>query len=319
MTVVVRSRSWVGKYARALDGMIPSSLRLLLEGARPTARIDDVEAPARFGSIDVVVPADLVLRTHLSLPKANGKDLPHAIDLLLRERTPFEASEVIVDAEEQEPQEGSEQADYVVRILPFALLERARARWGVRLAKIGAISVLEPSGDRIETDFALALSPTRLYTRWIAVLPLALLLGAFVLFAIRDLSDRQLQVSSLGTAIQSAAITAKSLSDELEARGKASSGTKAVIALVESTPSAFATLEALRHALPAPTHITEMELQAGETRLSVRSTNVLADMQKIGSAQAQWQATIQGAITASPQGDGEIGTIVLHGSGHVKE
>lgn len=320
MTLTIRSISWFRTRGKALGQALPNPLRALLQGPHATMRLD-LEAPpaiAKPGPIDMVVPADLLLRTRLSLPRSSRSDLPHAVNLFLSEKTPFTPAEVLVDAEEQEAAAGDEQADYVIRILPRVLLDRAVARWGRRLRRIGNISVQEPSGEIIATDFSLALFPRRRYSRWSVAIPIAILLGAFTLYAARDLAARQAQIATLEIEVQTATATAKSLANDLHAREKASSGNDAVLAAISSAPSAFATLEAIRHALPAQTHVTAIELQGTKTRLAIRSANVLADMQTIATAKSHWQGAIEGAITTSPQGGGEIGTIVLETIGGVQ-
>ena len=313
MALTIRSRSWSRKYGEALSQALPGSLRTLLQGKRATARLDLEAWPtiAKRGPIDVIVPTDLLLRTRLSIPRSSRNDLPYAVNLFLGEKTPFAPTEVLVDAEEQDATAGDEQSEYIIRILPRVLLDRAMTRWGTRLGRIGKISVLEPSGEITATDFESALFPNRRYSRWGAAIPIAILLGGIGLYAAADLNARQTQVTALETEVQSATATAKALANDLQAREKASSGNDAVLAAVGSVPSAFATLEAIRHVLPEQTHVTGVELQGAKARLAIRSANVLGDMQKIATANSTWQAAIEGAITASPQGDGEIGTIVL--------
>lgn len=317
MALTIRSRSWLRKYGEAFREALPISLRTLLQGRRAASRLDSEARPAAswLGPIDVMVPADLVLRTRLSVPRSSRNDLPYAVNLFLGEKTPFAPAEVLIDAEEQTATAGDEQSEYVIRILPRALLDRAMTRWKMRLGRIGKISVLEPSGETVDTDFELALFPKRRYSRWGVAIPIAILLGAVSLYAVRDLTARQAQVAALETEVQTVTASAKSLANDLQAREKASSGNDAVLAAVTSTPSAFATLETIRHALPEQTHVTGIELQGAKTRLAIRSANVLADMQTIASANSTWQAAIEGAITNSPQGDGEIGTIVLQSAG----
>ena len=280
-----------------------------LEGPRHLLQLDDpatLPPKRRLRPLLVVVPDTSILRTTLALPRASRQDLPHAIDLFLREKTPFAPAEVLVHADEQARPAGDEPSRYLLRILPRAVLDRAGARWGIPLRRIGhVVTASAPAA-----DFAPALFPLRRYTRWLAALPIALVVLSLTALAAEDLAGLRQRVGGLEAALDDATVSAKSLAAEAESRRQASAGRDTVGAAIAGIWSSFGTLEAIRHALPAGVHVTAIELRGAETKLAVGAPNVLAVMQALAAPPAHWRASVEGAITAAPQGD-ELGTIVL--------
>jgi hypothetical protein len=314
LKLVIRRQTWIRSYLSAMQRALPKSLQGWFRGPVATLWLDGAAPFARLGYLrpfDLVLGDDVVLKRRLSLPRMARADLPHAVELFIREETPFEPREVLIEAEERPAAPGDEQLTYLLRMLPVAQLEQGLRRLRLRRGRVRKVLLEDGSGQLSETQFARALLPHRRVKAWLTVIPIVIFATAMISAASQDLRSRQNQLSELEMEVETATATGKTLNAELDVREKATAGEEAAIALIVSTPSAFAMLEAIRHLLPNPTEVTRLELHSGELRIAVLSSNVLVDAQSLSRSSLHWSGAVEGAITADPQGKGELATILF--------
>lgn len=309
-SIVIADRSFLSESLRSVQSALPVSLRNLLRGPIETVHLAQAPTGKRrrsFEQVDVAVGPDLVLRRRIVVPVKARKDVAHAIDLFIRTETPFAPGDVLVHALEELARPSDQQVGYTVRLLPRTALLRGLKAHDLRPRQVARI-VLDGAP---EVDFAQALFPARRVLRWLPIVPVVLTLTALGLLGLSELSARQLQLSGLESEIALTLGRVRSVTAEMDAARQQVSGTAAVQKLLETTPSAFLTLEAIRRSLPTETELLRIDLRGAETRLAIRSPNALADAQRFAGQGANWSSSIEGPITADPTSGLEMATILL--------
>lgn len=309
-SMVIADRSFHSELLRSLRRALPDTVRRLIQG--PAERVVLADAPKGrrqrpFQPIDVVVNSDLVLRRRIIVPMKARKEVSHAINLFIQTETPFAPGEVLVHALEDAVRPSDHQVAYAVRLLPRKALQQALTAHKVEKRRIERVIV----ADAVEVDFAPALFPARRYTRWLPALPAVLIVASLVLLGADELSLRSQRVVELETEVAQTLGRVKALTADMEAMRQQASGTAAVLALLSETPSAFSALELVRQLLPTTSELLRVEIRGSETRLAVRSSNALADVQRLSGVPATWASSIEGAITADPTSGLEMATILL--------
>lgn len=309
-SIVIADRSLLSAALRSVRSALPLSLTKLLRGPIETVAIAQPPSGKRRRSlkpVDVAVSSDIVLRRRIVVPAKARKDVAHAIDLFIRTETPFAPGDVLVHALEELARPSDQQVGYTVRLLPKTALLQGLKAHNLRPRQIARI-VLDGTP---EVDFAEALFPARRLLRWLPAVPVALTLTALGLLGLSELSQRQLRLAELESEIGLTLGRLRIVTTEMDTARQQVSGTAAVATLLDATPSAFLTLEAIRRTLPAETELLRIELRGAETRLAIRSPNALADAQRFAGEEPKWSSSIEGPITADPASGLELATILL--------
>lgn len=309
-TIVIADRSFLSVAMRSARSALPPRLNDLFRGPVETVVIAEPPSDRRGRSrqwVDVVVNADSVLRRRIVVPAKARQEIAHAIDLFIRTETPFAPADVLVHASEDVVRPSDQQVGYTVRLLPKAELLRGLSQHKLRPGQVARI-LLDGVPD---IDFATALFPARRFSRWLPLVPVALTFAALGVLAMNELSGRQLQLAELETEIASTLLRIRTVTAEMDAARQQVSGIGAVLRLLNETPSAFLTLEAIRRLLPNETEVVRVDMRGTETRLAIRSPNALADAQRLADAGANWSSSIEGPITADPSSNLEQATILL--------
>ncbi|OEO31854.1 hypothetical protein VW23_014350 [Devosia insulae DS-56] len=308
--IVIADRSFVSGAMRSMRSALPPALRRLFRGPVSTLALAETPAARQRRSrrqVDIVVHADTVLRRRIVVPLKARKEIAHAIDLFIRTETPFAPGDVLVHASEDPARPSDQQVSYTVRLLPNAALLQGLKAHKLRPGQVAGILL-----DGVpEIDFAPALFPARRLLRWLPLVPVVLTLAALGLLGLSELSQRQLQIAALESEIASTLTRVRAVTAEMDTARQQVSGTGAVLKLLNETPSAFLTLEAVRRLLPNETEVLRIDMRGAETRLAIRSPNALADAQRLGDEAANWSSSIEGPITADPSSSLELATILL--------
>jgi hypothetical protein len=246
--------------------------------------------------VDLNVTPEAILAMRLAIPTAARRDFPHAVGLAIRQDTPFEPDELLVQALEVERDAGSE--TYLVNAVPKRLIEDAARRVGhIRLGRIGA------GGNGIP-DLAEAMFPWRRPLKWLTVLPLMTIFGVAATGTYGALADLDQKAAAIGEQVAATLAELRHLSGELDAIDARAAAGRNIATTIAAVPPAFLLLERARHELPTTTEVTQAELGDGELRLSLRSEDALGDM--AGFIDAGWSAAVDGAITSDPTSGREI-------------
>ncbi len=307
---VIADRSFVSEALRSAHKALPAAVRRLIRGAVDTVALADTSDGRRYRPlqrVDVLVPADMVLRRRIVVPAKARKEIGHAVELFIRTETPFSPEDVLAHAREEAARPADQQVAYAVRLLPRATLRQALATRKLHVRQVDRV-VLDGVAD---VDFAPALFPARRFLRWLPAIPIVVILTAVAWHGLGDLSQRQSRIAELEDRVAATLVRVKALTGDIEAARQQASGTLAVLKLLSDTPSAVATLEAIRRSLPAGTEVLRLDLRGSEVRLAVRSPNALADAQALSVAPAPWAGSIEGPITADPGSSLEMATILL--------
>lgn len=309
-SIVIADRSFLSETLRSVRLALPTALQRLIRG--PIGAVAIAAAPTgnrRRPSqpVDVVVSYDVVLRRRIVVPAKARKEVTHAIGLFIQTETPFAPGEVLVHALEDTARPSDQQLAYSVRLLPRTALLQGLAAHKLHPRQVARI-VLDGVPD---VDFAPALFPSRRLLRWLPAIPVALTLTALALLGLGDLSQRQLQIAELESEVALTLGRVRALTTDIDAARQQVSGTGAVLKLLNETPSAFLTLEAIRKFLPTDTEVLRIDLRGAETRLAIRSPNALADAQRLARLETRWSSSIEGPINADPTSNLEMSTILL--------
>lgn len=304
--VIVKRRVAVAEALRWLFAGIPERLVRLWRGPTASAEITanglgKVTGASRLRPVSLTVAPDAMLPMRLVIPSEGRNELRHAVALAIRQDTPFEPDEVVALAVEAERGAGSE--TYLVHAVPKRLIADAVGKVGhLRLDRVSVASLHGP-------DLATAMFPWRRARPWLAALPLAVILVVMGLGAHGVLAEQQRQAAGLEIETAVALAQLRELSDELEGIEARATAGKQIAAKIGAAPVAFVLLDQARHLLSSSTEVAEVELRAGELRLSLRTADALADMALF--VEAGWSAAIEGAITADPMSGREIATLRL--------
>jgi Tfp pilus assembly protein PilN len=168
--------------------------------------------------------------------------------------------------------------------------------------------------DAGDIDMAAAFTPRWVLRAWSWILPLTGLIVAVAVLAYQDLAQRQAIVDELEQRAAALTTQTKALTEQEAKRQATMDGQAIVDKLVDQSPSSYLRLEVLRQRLPAQTKIDRLDLRGAELRVTVRSKNVLADVQTLAK-QPGWISSVDGAITTDPNSGLEVATILLTGAG----
>ncbi|MBI4924137.1 MAG: hypothetical protein HY834_20570 [Devosia nanyangense] len=263
-----------------------------------------------FRPVDLIVTADMVLQRKVSVPKSGRQDISSAIELFLRYDTPFDPGDVVVHALELPRGPGAEQAAYMIRVLPRAAIDDALTSFRIRRSQLRKVLVAGGSDTLDEVDVAPALFPQWRWTRWLVIIPIVVVISSICALAFGNLTQLQAKVAEFDQQVATQLAIVKSLGQQLDTLHRGSTGEATVMDLVQKTPSSFEWLEDIRRLLPGTIEISRIEMHSGELRLSVRSPDVLADVQRLGGSHL-WSSSLEGAITADPASKQDVATILL--------
>lgn len=303
--IVVRRRSLVDDVLRWLSPGVLGQFAQWWRGPVASADIGagglgEVTGARWLRPVDLKVAPEAMLTMRLAIPTAARHELPHAVALAIRQDTPFEPHELLVQAVEIERGAGSE--SYLVHAVPKRLVDDAVRRVGH--IRLGRIHVGEGA-----PDLGGAMFPWRRARPWLALLPLTVMFGVAATGAHGLLADQDQKAALLEAQVATALAELRQLSGELDTIETETALANQIAAGIAATPAAFLMLERARGALPPATEVVQVELRAGELRLSLRSGDALADMARF--TEAGWSATIDGAITADPPSGREIAVLRL--------
>jgi len=313
LAIVIKDRSVLATLMRVVIDSIPRIARDLVRGPAGAVTIDalrqvKVEMPRAFRPVDIVLEPSSALTLQIAVPADGRRDLHHAVALSIAERTPFEASEVLAHAAEQEPKHADGMRKYLVHLVPRTIVSTALADRGVRLSRVRWV-LLEGCGSpgrRIDLQYSLF--PRRRVLHALVLLPLLLLVGSAAWMAHAELSSRQRVAAALNSEIAAILGQLREMTTALDALRSQDAGVSQVRAALDASQSAFLMLSALRQALPTGTALQRIDLHDGELRLGVKSSGVLRDMTAF---ETDWSTSIEGAITTDPASGKELATVLL--------
>ena len=303
--LIILRRSAMIDALRWLATGIPVPLKRFWRGPVATAQITasglgPVEGAGWLRPVDLRVAPEAMLPMRLAIPTEGRHELPHAIALAIRQDTPFEPDELVVQAIEVERGGGSE--TYAIHAVPRRLISEARRAVGHR--RLGRIAATAGG-----PDLAGALFPLRRFSPWLAALPFLVIALVGMIGSYEVLAEQDRQVAELEARTTSVLNELRQVSAKLEAlEAQAAAGNLITAAIAAELP-ALVLLERARQQLGEAAEVTQVELRDGELRLSLRTPDVLAEMARF--ADAGWVAAIEGAITADPVASREIATLRL--------
>lgn len=300
------------RIAMALISAIPSRLRSWWRGPVETLSFETGQRVRRtwLRPVEVLLPAELVLRHRLTIPSGARQDLRSAIALFVAHKTPFEPRDLLVHAAKDGGQTTGVHSTYTVHAVPRGLVDGLLKERGVPRQRVRCIGV---SGTGV--DFAPALSPGLRWRRWSFLLPTAVALISLAAWAAGDLSTKADHLAALEAEVSATLVRVRDAGGALEAQSKAATGIGEVRQLLEASPSAYLTLVAIRELLPGSTEIARIQSGGGETRLSIRTPDALDVVRALNSgAVADWSASIEGPITSDGGSGREVATILLRGA-----
>lgn len=309
--LIIQRRSAATDAWRWLAAGFPARLTRFWRGPVATARLTAsglgaVEGAGWPRSVDLSVAPEAMLSMRLVVPTEGRHELSHAIALAIRQDTPFEPDELVVQAVEIDRGGGSE--TYAIHAVPTRLIAEAKKSLGHR--RLGRITATAGG-----PDLAAALFPLRRLSPWLPTLPLLAMTLVGVIGSYEVLAGQDRRVAELEAQTSVVLTELRHVSAKLEALdAHAAAGNLVTAALTAGLP-ALLLLERARQQLGEAAEVTQVELRDGELRLSLRTPNVLAEMGRF--ADAGWVAAIEGAITADPVASREIAIMRLsRGEGH---
>jgi hypothetical protein len=303
--LIIQRRSAVTDAVRWLAAGFPARLTRFWRGPAANARLTAsglgaVEGAGWLRPVDLTVAPEAMLPMRLVIPTEGRHELSHAIALAIRQDTPFEPEELVVQAVEVERGGGSE--TYAIHAVPRRLVSEARKSLGHQ--RLGRITTMAGG-----PDLAAAVIPLRRFSPWLVAFPLLVIALVGVVSSYQVLAEQDRRVAELETQTSSVLTELRQVSAELEAlETRAAAGNLVTAALTAELP-ALVLLERARQQLGEAAEVTQVELRDGELRLSLRTPDVLAEMARF--ADAGWAAAIEGAITADPVASREIATLRL--------
>ena len=311
--MVIRDCSLWTTLVRVVIDSIPKIARDLVRGPAGAVTIDalrqvKLEMPRAFRPVDIVLQSSCALAMQIAIPADGRGDMHHAVALAVAEQTPFEASEVLAHAAEQEPMHADGMRKYLVHLVPRSIVLTALADHGVRPSRVRRV-LLETQGSpgrRIDLQYSLL--PHRRLLRALVLLPLLLLFGSALWLAHTELSSRQRVAAALDAEIAATLGQLREATTTLDALKAQNAGVSQVRAALDASQSAFLMLSALRQALPTGTALQRIDLHDGDLRLGVKSGGVLRDMTAF---EPDWSISIEGAITTDPASGKELATLLL--------
>lgn len=304
--LIIERRSAVSDAWRWLAAGIPDRLKQLWRGPVATSQLTPgglgpIEGAGWLRPVDLSIAPEATLAMRLVIPTEGRHELPYAVELAIRQDTPFEPDELVVQAVEVERGGGSE--TYLVHAVPRRLIADARKALGHR--RLGRVTAVASRGP----DLATALFPLRRLSASLAWLPLAVIVGVGVIGSYGVLVEQDRRVAALEAQTASVLTELRQVSAELETVEAQAAGGTFVAAAIAAQPPASMLLERARRQLGAAVEVTQVEVRNGELRLSLRTPDALADMARF--SEAGWVAAIEGAITADPSASRELATLRL--------
>lgn len=303
--LIIQQRSVVTDALRWLAAGIPARLTRFWRGPVATAQLTASGLGAVEGAgwprpVDLSVTPGAMLPMRLVIPTEGRHELSHAIALAIRQDTPFEPGELVMQAVEVDRGGGSE--TYAICAVPRRLIEEARKSLGHR--RLGRITATAGG-----PNLAAALFPLHRFSLWLAALPIIVIALVGFIGSCQVLAEQDHRVTELEAETSMVLAQLRQVSAELDAlEADAAAGNLVTAALTADLP-ALVLLERARRQLGEAAEVTQAELRDGELWLSLRTPDVLAETALF--ADAGWGATIEGAITADPAASREIATLRL--------
>ncbi len=310
--VAVNVDSRLVRALRDLAALIPGQWREAIAGPVNQLKISPsgfaFEQPRRrLRPTDVLVSSSLVLAKRLIVPVGARKDLPHAIDLLIRSQTPFEARELLCHATADGPvADGA--LTHTIHLVPRLPIEEALESAGV--PRIGVRRIAMEDGPTGAVEFVAAFRPIQRWLRLLWVIPPVMVVVALCSWTIVESGTRAQQVAILDGLIAQELSQLRAASDELDAlRTQAADGAVVTQAIANSV-SSYRLLADIRAAIAPSVEITKVEFRENAMRLLVKADNALLLARELGDALQDRRVTTDGAITVGGSG-AEAATIVV--------
>lgn len=302
MALIVAERSTALDSWRWLVSGVPRWLVRGIEGDIASVIVPGPPTKGRRRTRLLLGP-ELVLKKRLQLPFAAKGDLGPAVRLMVETETPFSPDEVLVHAERLQQAGNSEEAAYLIRIVPRAAMFAATRAQGLRPADIVAI-VDKDAPDR--TDFWRSAFPGRSAWRWSVALPFLVAAAALTVMVVDELGTLERQRSELGAATTDRLAQLSAAADRLEEYRQQITGGAEVSEALASSSSAYNLLGELRSALEPDTEVLRIEFAGRALSVSIRSADALATARHVAT---KLSAQIDGAITADPGTGLEVATL----------
>jgi len=312
--IVIRRRSAAERLGALVRGAIPERARryftgpvnrLVVEVGR--SRVE--QAAGRFRPVEVLVDPGIVLKRRLHLPPDGRGELRHAVELLVRSMTPFEPQELLIHAAADADQPGTV-ISYTLHMLPRDIVVRALNAARLRASAVRSIRIA-PGIDTDRIDFASALTPSRRWRRWLAVLPLAVFLVAGLWVCSDRLGDLQTEEMRLEDQQSQLLAHVKLLTGRIDQSSSAAKNAQTAAAALASSQSAFLLLRDLRAAQPADIDLQRLDVRDDGARLTVRTPDALKDVKAFAAALADRTVSIEGTIAADPASGLETAVILI--------
>ena len=196
---------------------------------------------------------------------------------------------------------------------PVALVRQALASARVPIRSVAAVS-FEDAGQVVRgANAAAALRPTLRVISLLRWLPVVALLGAAVSLSQSLVAERQSQLVATQQYLSQRIVELEALSRGIEEQELRGAGRDAVSRLVEGAGVPYDGIRWLRARLPESLEVSQLEIASDKMRLSVRSPDVLADLDALTGDGNPWSAVLEGALTADPSTGLEMATIVCTG------
>lgn len=291
-------RSSLPGLSSALAG--PSTRYVIGEGASA--------ATSPFRPLEIVLPDELLLKRRLRIPRQGLPDLAHAIKLLVSRETPFDMDELLICAQEEKSAESDERLSFALHMTPVASLRQALQDARLPIRSVRSVSIAEAGGSAI--DVATALRPSLRLTRLLPLIPIVMIAGAAVSFSQALLAERNAQVTALKQQLEAQTTQLEIVSRRLEEEKARTASSDAVTRLVEADARLHDGLRWLRASLPETTEVLRFGFSPEALRLSVRSPDILADMETLQEQAGPCVASLDGAITADPSAGLELASIL---------
>jgi hypothetical protein len=310
MALVVADQTAVTRALRWMQSAMPTLLQRLIFSTPQVVRFPGGQKPVSGRSVCLALDSGLVLRRRLTLPKRAKRHLGGAVRLLVETETPFSTGELLLHADQLEAAPAAGDIAYELRMVPRAMLHEASRELGIAPGRI--VRITEFGADE-RVDFFAAAFPSRRIVRWSPVLPLLLLIASGGALAFQVLDGQRTQIAAVETAAAATLSELRSVAKKIEMLRGGMAGELAVTQALESSPSAYSTLQEVRKLLPADAQLVRLQLQHGELRLALKARDVLAISQLLAepSTSPPWSSKIEGAITVDAGSGLEQATILL--------
>ncbi len=296
--------TWAQLMPKAVARAIAGPSNRYVVGAAPPRTID------RLRPLEVVVPHDLVLRRRLRIPRMGLPDLPHAICLIVERETPFDGDELLIHAQQEETSDATQVRSFVVRMTPVIMLRRALEAARVPVRAVTGLHLEEADRALASVNLVAALRPSLRY-RWLALaLPIATSIAAALFLSQQYIAERSSQLATMEQYLASRVTQLESLSRKVEDWKARGMGWSTVTDLLVGTVSAHDSLRWLSAALPEATEVSRVQLVDGQMRITVRSPDVLADIETLNASSHGCSMSIVGALTTDPSAGLELATLV---------